>query len=169
VEQVSSRENLASFSSGPSPISSLFVHGRTNRRGGGPPRGCSGGTGEQSRASGLILLVGAADCVVDAIRNSSSRHRVGHPQVRAQASGDFPELRSAGGDETAEQSTRDPFIHPDRPARGNTLQPVRVSGRLCRDPSLSLPTGPPGATLKCPRRSHCPTWSRCLSVLSRSA
>ena len=136
--------------------------------GGGPPRACSSGTGEQSRASGLVFLVGAADCVLDAIRDLRSRHRAGHPQVRAQASGHFPELHSAGGEETAEQSTRDPFIHPDLPARGNTRQPVKVSGRLCRDPSLSLPTEPPGATPKCPTRSHCPTWSQYLSVLSRS-
>ena len=44
--------------------------------------------------------------------------------LRCLSLGPFPELHSAGGEETAEQSTRDPFLHPDRPARGNTPQPV---------------------------------------------
>jgi hypothetical protein len=37
------------------------------------------GTSEQSRKSGLVVLVEEAGCVLHVIRNSTSRYRAGHP------------------------------------------------------------------------------------------
>jgi hypothetical protein len=55
----------------------------------------------------------------------------------AQASGHFPRPLSTGGEETAERSTRDPFIHPDLPDRGNTPQPVKFPAGFAEIPRFS--------------------------------
>ena len=109
----------------------------------GKSRDVLGGALRPSGTQGDPLLGGRCESEITNVSSNGTTPQVDQV-THTEAFADFPQLRAAGREETAQQSIPAKLLDLNLPALGATAQPLENPGQLRRDRRLSLAKKPAG-------------------------